>query len=389
MNTFEFEPLMPPEGETKLEDLAVALVARANQLAGQLHPLVRGTIGDLVRSMNCYYSNLIEGHNTHPRDIDRALNDEYSKDPKRRDLQIEARAHIEVQRIIDSGGDPDTATTSEHYLRWVHYEFCSRLPPELLIAQSPGGRTVTVVPGELRGGDVIVGRHVPPAAENLPRLLRRFEQAYDPNSLSATRRLIAVAAAHHRLAWMHPFYDANGRVARLVSHATLQRHGVGSSLWSISRGLAKTVERYKSALMLADEPRHGDFDGRGALSQQRLNEFCEYFLETCIDQVNFMESLLQPSELLRRLKLYVDDEISANRLPKGSLQLLREALLAGELERGRAAELTNYQERRGREILAHLIKVGLLTSQGPRVPVRLGFPLDVVERLFPLLFPAT
>jgi hypothetical protein len=72
---------MPPEGEAKLEELAVQLVARSNQLAGQLHPVVRATIGDLVRSMNCYYSNLIEGHNTHPRDIDRALNDEYSKDP--------------------------------------------------------------------------------------------------------------------------------------------------------------------------------------------------------------------------------------------------------------------------------------------------------------------
>jgi hypothetical protein len=98
MEPSAFEPLMPPEGEAKLEELAVQLVARSNQLAEQLHPVVRAAIGDLVRSVNCYCSNLIEGHNTHPRDIDRALNDEYSKDPKRRELQLEARAHIEVQR---------------------------------------------------------------------------------------------------------------------------------------------------------------------------------------------------------------------------------------------------------------------------------------------------
>jgi hypothetical protein len=97
--------------------------------------------------------------------------------------------------------------------------------------------------------------------------------------------------------------------------------------------------------MAADEPHHGDLDGRGAPSTLRLNEFCRYFLETCIDQVNFMEPLLQPSELLRRMKLYVDDEISANRLSKGSLQLLREALLSGELARGKAADLTGYQVR--------------------------------------------
>jgi Fic family protein len=387
MTSTAFAPLLPPEGELHLEELAVALVARANQLAGQLHAAVRASVGDLVRSMNCYYSNLIEGHNTHPRDIDRALADHYSKDPKRRVLQLEARAHIEVQRLIDAGQDPQEAPTSERYLRWVHHEFCRRLPPELLLVRSPKGREERVVPGELRTGEVVVGHQVPPAARDLPRFLARFEEAYDPNHLSATRRLIAVAAAHHRLLWMHPFLDGNGRVARLVSHVTLLRAGVGSSLWSVARGLARNVELYKTRLMLGDEARHGDLDGRGALSTARLTEFCEFFLETCVDQVSFMESLLQPAELLRRMKLYVDDEVSAGRLPKGSLALLREALLAGELERGKAADLTGYQIRRGREILAHLLKVGLLVSQGPRAPVRLGFPIDVIERWFPRLFP--
>jgi Fic family protein len=388
MSISEFEPLMPREGDSRLEELAVALIARANQLGGQLHAKVRLSIGDLVRSMNCYYSNLIEGHDTHPRDIDRAMADDYSRDPNRRVLQKEARAHIEVQRMIDAGEDPKEAPMSTRYLKWVHYEFCRRLPEELLVARHPStGREVIVVPGEFRDGDVEVGRHLPPAAAEIPRFIERMEEAYEPSRLLPTRRLIAVAAVHHRLLWVHPFYDGNGRVARLVAHAMLLRFGVGSSVWSVARGLARNVERYKTALMLADEPRLGDLDGRGALSEMRLHEFCEFFLETCIDQVNFMESLLQPSELLRRMKLHVDDEISAQRLPRGALGLLREALLAGELDRGRAAELTGYQERRGREILAHLLKVGLLVPQGPRAPVRLGFPVDVAERWFPRLYP--
>jgi len=248
-------------------------------------------------------------------------------------------------------------------------------------------REVEVKPGELRDGEVEVGRHLPPPAEDVPQFLQRIEEAYDPRRLLPTRRLIAVAATHHRLLWVHPFYDGNGRVARLVAHAMLLRFGVGSSVWPVARGLARSVERYKTSLMLADEARHGDLDGRGALSESRLREFCEFFLEACIDQVNFMESLLQPAELLRRMKLFVDDEVSAQRLPRGSLALLREALLAGSVERGRAAELTGYQERRGREILAALLKAGLLVSQGPRAPVRLGFPLEVAERWFPRLYP--
>jgi hypothetical protein len=84
---------MPADGMELLENLAFDLAREASELSGQLHPIVRLCVAALVRSMNCYYSNLIEGHNTHPRDIDRALAADYSADPLRRDLQLEARAY--------------------------------------------------------------------------------------------------------------------------------------------------------------------------------------------------------------------------------------------------------------------------------------------------------
>jgi Fic family protein len=388
MKAFLMEPMIPGDDRDELSDLALELVSKASALAGQVHGQVQEGIGDLVRSMNCYYSNLIEGHNTHPRDIEQALSDNYSQNTARRALQLEARAHIDLQRMIDKGEDPAVAPTSAEYIQWLHREFCSRLPDELLWVENPDtGEKIRVTPGEPRTGSVQVGRHLPPTAEELSAYLARFEEAYVPDRLSRSKQIIAVAASHHRLLWIHPFYDGNGRVARLMSHALLLRAGIGSSLWSVARGLARNVEAYKSALMLADEPRRGDLDGRGTLSDRRLREFTHFFLRTCIDQVDFMESLLQPSELLRRMKLYIDDEIAAGRLPSGSLALLREAFLAGELARGNAASLTGYQERRGRQILAKLLESGLLISQGPRAPVRLGFPIDVVERWFPNLYP--
>ena len=388
MKTFAMEPMLPSDPESELADAALELVAESSALAGQVHGRVRDAIGDLVRSMNCYYSNLIEGHDTHPRDIERALADRYSKEPRRRELQLEARAHIDLQRVIDTGDDPDVAPTSIAYVQWLHGEFYSRLPEALLNVANPGtGEQIRIVPGDLRTSGVMVGRHVPPDANELPSFLLRFEEAYAPERLSRVHRILAVAAAHHRLLWIHPFFDGNGRVARLMSHAMLLRCGVGSSLWSAARGLARNAQRYKAALARADDPRYGDVDGRGALSDQALREFGRFFLDTCIDQIRFMESLLQPSELLRRMKLHVDDEVSARRLPRGSLALLREAFLAGELDRGRAAELTGYRERRGRQILSTLIDRGLLVSPGPRAPVRLGFPLDVLERWFPRLYP--
>jgi hypothetical protein len=76
------EPMMPPEGERRLEDPAVELVAKASALAGRVYPHVRRSVGALGRRVNCYYSNLIEGHATHPRDIDRALARDYATEPR-------------------------------------------------------------------------------------------------------------------------------------------------------------------------------------------------------------------------------------------------------------------------------------------------------------------
>jgi Fic family protein len=379
---------MPAAGTEGLENLAFDLAREASELSGQLHPIVRLSVGDLVRSMNCYYSNLIEGHNTHPRDIDRALVADYSTDPRRRDLQLEARAHIEVQRLIDARTYNPMPPASRAFIQWTHREFCARLPESLRFVENPGTRErFQVIPGEWRTRDVAVGRHVPPSAEDLPAFLARFEEAYDPARLTKPRQAIAVAAAHHRLLWIHPFLDGNGRVARLTAHAMLLDLGVGSALWSVSRGLARRSTEYKSLLMAADEPRRGDLDGRGALSQSALVEFCQFFLETCLDQVRYMRELLQPAELQRRMELYARDEEAAGRLPKRSFALLREALLSGELDRGRVPAIIDASERTARRVISALIERRLLVSESHRAPVRLGFPIDIVERWFPRLYP--
>jgi Fic family protein len=385
MNVSAMEPLLP-EDRQELEDLATDLIAKASTLAGRLHPVMRASVGDLVRSMNCYYSNLIEGHNTLPIDIDRALNNDLSKEPERRNLQLEARAHIEVQRIIDRGEAP-SPVVSVDFIVWTHLNFCERLPEELLMVDRPNtNEKIKIVPGELRKDHVIVGRHIPPAPEDLPAFLQRFSEGYTSPHLSRLRKIIGVAASHHRLAWIHPFLDGNGRVTRLFSHALLRELDVGSELWAVSRGLARRVAEYKANLQAADEPRRGDLDGRGNLTMAGLIEFCKFFLTTCVDQVDFMAGLLEPEELLRRMEIWTEEETRAKRLQKGSWPLLREAVIAGEYARGRAPALTGYEERQARTVLNWLIEKGYLVSPTTRSPVRLGFPATVVDRWFPRLY---
>lgn len=392
------EPMLPAAtgaNRRRLEDLAVDLVAKASRLAAQLHPNIRAEVGALVRSMNCYYSNLIEGHNTHPLDIERALREDYSQNPTKRALQLEARAHIEVQAMLDGatperppslGEDPTTVA----FIRGVHAEFCSRLPDDLLLVENPtSGEKIQVVPGELRQRHVKVGRHVPVSPGAVARFLSRFEAAYRTADLSRVEQIVAVPAAHHRLLWIHPFIDGNGRVTRLMSHAMLRDTGVGTSLWSMSLGLARNDADYKRLLMAADERRHEDFDGRGALSEAALTEFCDFFLRVCVDQVEFMESLLNAGALLGRIEAWVREQVAAGALHPKSFALIREAFQTGSLDRGRAPELTGLGERQARNVLSQLIERGVMASSGHRDPVRLVFPSEPSERWFPNLYPNT
>jgi len=382
------EPLLVTESSshrTALTDLAVELAARAAGFRRSLPAGVLTALADLVRAMNCYYSNLIEGHDTHPVDIERALRNDYSANPEKRNLQLEARAHITVQQWIDAGGLTGRATAPDALLE-IHRRFCELLPDELLWITNPDtGERLRVTPGALRPRDVKVGAHIPVSPGALPRFMDRFAAAY--RNLGRTDAIIAAATAHHRLLWIHPFLDGNGRVARLMSYAMLRETLDTGGIWSIARGLARSENQYKKLLMACDAERRNDLDGRGHLSEEALAEFTQFFLTTCIDQVDFMEKLVQPERLRDRILIWAEEEIRADTLPPNSGTVLEAILFRGELPRGDVAKLLNVGDRQARRVTAALIEHDVLTSESTRAPLRLAFPAKLAGRWMPGLFP--
>jgi Fic family protein len=242
-----------------------------------------------------------------------------------------------------------------------------------------------VVPGVCRQRDVKVGRHIPISPGALPRFLEQFEKTY--NSLGKSETIIAAAAAHHRLLWIHPFLDGNGRVARLMSHAVLLETLDTGGVWSIARGLARNVRSYKSHLAECDHPRRNDLDGRGNLSEEGLASFTRFFLETCLDQVKFMEELVQPDRLRDRILLWVEEEVRADALPQKAGRILEAILYRGELPRGNVPELLGTSDRHARRVVASLIEPGVVVSESTRAPLRLAFPAKLAPRWMPGLFP--
>ncbi len=382
------EPMLVRESarhREELADLALELTAKSIGLRRSLPDGVVTALSHLVRSMNCYYSNLIEGHDTHPVDIERALSGDYSSDQKKRDLQLEARAHIAVQAWIDEDGLKGSATTIEGILE-VHRRFGELLPDELLwVEEADSGQRIKIRPGALREHDVAVGRHISVSPGAVPRFMQRFEDAYA--KLGRVDSIIASAAAHHRLLWVHPFLDGNGRVARLMSYSMLRDVLDTGGVWSIARGLARNDVLYKQHLAACDLPRRNDLDGRGHLSEEALADFATFFLETCIDQVSFMENLVQPQRLRDRIMIWAEEEVRAGSLPPKSGIILEAILYRGEMPRGDVAKLLVSSERNARRVTSALLENGVLFSPTTRAPLRLVFPAALAGRWMPGLFP--
>ncbi|MDR3440598.1 Fic family protein [Telmatospirillum sp.] len=374
--------------------MVAEIAASSTALGRALHPRTAANLANLVRVMNTYYSNLIEGHNTHPRDIERALADDLDANEERRNLQLEAAAHIRVQteidRMAEEGRLPEPA--SREFLLWLHREFY-RDAPEAMLRLGEGEGAYVMEPGAWRSlaiHDVAVGRHIPPSSGRVTDFMQYFEDRYQLAPLGFAAKILAIPAAHHRLNYIHPFPDGNGRVSRLMSHAMGHYAGIGAhGLWSVSRGLARGLTSrgdYKQMMDHADMPRQGDLDGRGNLSQRALVYFSLWFLKVCLDQINFMGGLFEIDALAKRLRTLVE---RSETLKPETTKLLEEALIRGECERGDAARITGLPERSARRVLADAIEAGLLASETPKGPVSLRFPADAVEELFPKLYPQT
>jgi len=392
-----FTPLLPSDAalqRSTLPDLAVRLSVASAELNGLIAPETQKKIKLHMAVINSYYSNLIEGNNTQPYEIKQAQAGDFSNDLKKRDLQMESLAHITVQHwIAEQNPDVNELFTPE-FIQAIHGKFYKHIPKSLhKVKKSDGSIIRMVVPGQWRNHDVVVGRHVPSSYKDIPELMKIYCDVYHPDNFKGDKKVIAVLAAHHRFAWLHPFSDGNGRVMRLHTDAVLKAIGFQScGVWNLSRGLAKTSEHYKSALAYADSDRQGDLDGRGILSEKALSHFCHYMLETALDQVTYISELLALDKIRQRINGYVharnEGRVSNfGKLKENAALVLFNAFVHGELSRPLAIESCGMPERSARRLLAQLKEEGLLSETSRRSNLTWEIPVHAVEWYFPLLTP--
>lgn len=381
-------PTLSPIWAKQSADLGV----QATRLETMMPLPTRAALSSLLRVTNCFYSNLIEGHRTYPGDIDLAMRKAKQPDrPKEtRTLVEEALAHIQVQEEIDAhrvhGEDRDP--TAKETLCWIHHGFINRLPDDLRWAKG-SQRKQRVLPGRLRTEHVAVGRHDPPAATHLDGFLDRFHIEYRDHTAPTAEGIARVAAAHHRILWIHPFLDGNGRVARLMTDWMLSRCGLDAGgIWRISRGFAHTLSTYRSLLEEADQQRRNDLDGRGNLTQRGLDAWCDYVVATAADQMSFVQGCLQDSSktsLLDRLHSWVKRTLPTSTKPFQVALLLERTIRLGEVRRVTGLEILGGHPRHGRRILDLLAAMRVMSVHDDRLLP--AIPISLAPVIFPALFP--
>ena len=389
----QMEPLLPSEHRLgALLERAHDLIRKADRLSGWCPAGALPGVRTLLRSMNSYYSNRIEGQHTLPLEIEQALHNDYAQDADKARRQRLALAHMATEAQLEARWSQwDSGQVwSAQTLCDIHQDLFARLPQaDRLLQNTVGGERQVMRPGFLRNEDVSVGRHAAPAAHALSQFLSRWTTVY-----SGVRRgelqLVAMAAAHHRLAWIHPFLDGNGRVVRLHSHLVLGHMGLTNGLWSPLRGFARTHDAYYASLAAADEPRAGDLDGRGNLTESGLIRWIDYVLGVCLDQVDFMATSLSLDSMKNRMAacLAYEEQVVKQGVRAESLRGLHYLFASQtELDRADFKVMLGLGDRLATAQVSALLKRGLLESDTPHGKLRLGVPQHALRFYFPNLWP--
>lgn len=397
-------PFTPPLPTTN-GDIPHNLIVLAEQvwsdsakLTSTYSPQILNAVRELLRKVNSYYSNKIESEGTHPIDIERAMEHNFDEDEYKRDLQQLSLTYIEVQKHIENLAANNISNPfSKEFILSIHKELYSKevMKPFCRIKKNKEGTEwTTMIPGKIRKENVAIGRHTAPLHTELSSLFNTYESFYnkDFTKYPNAKKIIYSLVAHHRLTWIHPFLDGNGRTSRLVLDGMFYHIGLeGYGLWNISRGLSRSGTEYEKYLSYADQKRQGDRDGRGQLSLKGLELYVEFMLKVSLDQINFMNNMLQLNTLSNRISKYIklsqEGMYSTQGLPQHSEALLKELLIKGEIPRGKVKDIIKKKDTTATVLIKKLIDMDYIESDTAKSAIRLKFNSYFSSKIFPDLIP--
>lgn len=393
----DFTPIIPTELNGNIDDellqLSETICTKSAKLVGTYSEQTIESIKEQLRKVNSYYSNLIESEGTHPINIDKAQEGDYSENSKEKKMQKLSLAHIDTQGFVESFCKKNQNPFGVEFILDIHKNFYNNKNAEDFLEITHEQKVYKMTPGVFRKESVAVGNYIAPSFQELNKLMNYFEIAYKYKQYSTKAiKLIYALCSHHRLVWIHPFLDGNGRVSRLALDGALIAMDLeGYGLWNISRGLARKQEEYKQYLKLADTPRLGDLDGRGQLSTKEFKKYLKFMLGIALDQVEYMSQRLNLATLLNRVEYYIinlqQGMYNIEPLPKHSDKLLKELFIKGEIPRGEVQHIIGTKDRVASSLMKMLTQRKYIKSDTPRGNIKLNLNSHFASKIFPELVP--
>ncbi len=400
------EPAIPDLSPALVEEVE-GVIAEIDRLDGRISDGLGHVIRPLFRAAHTHHSLYIEDRPSTLAELSVA-----SAPPvfgRERDRAADLRASIELLRWLHDGDGRALATaepTSARLISDLHARYYTHLPEsERALRVADSGRAVDVNPGAWREEEIRVGTHLGPAPEDIDALMVRWAERFNPlRGANRAERLLLTIAGHHRLLYIHPFRDGNGRVARFALDACLIAIGLDAKgSWTPSRGFARARSRYYDALIAADAERRHATDGRGARSAEGLLRWTRFVLDVIREQVRFIDGLLEPRAMHERVRSAVHATIGTSGAPDTSgasgasapkrasaARLVLSAWELGPLTRGALVEASGVADRSARRIIRELLAIGWLRevagADARTAPVVGGLPLTSAPIVFPNLF---
>ncbi len=393
-----FTPILPTDIKGNIDEellsLAEEVCIRSAALGGNHNKIVINSIKDLLRTTNSYYSNQIESEGTHPLDIEKAMKKDFSNDIKKRNLQFLSIAYINTQKELELIATDTNNIFTKDFLLTIHNNFYTKDGMETFLDIKLDDSIIKMIPGTLRNHDVYISKHIAPEYMQLDSILNEFKYQYTSiyNLSTKAKKLLYILSSHHRLAWIHPFLDGNGRVSRLfLDTAFLNVNIEGYGLWNISRGLARDNKGYREYLRFGDMLQQGSLDGRGPLSLRGLKYYLKFMLDTSLDQINFMNENLQLNSLANKIEKFIllanNGLLDIEPFPESTTIILKELLIKGEVTRGEVKKIIQKSDRTATTLIKALIEREYIQSDTPKGAIRIKFNTLFASYLMPNLIP--
>lgn len=228
-----------------------------------------------------YNSNALEGNKLTLKETYLVINDGLTVKGKSLKDHLEAKNHNEAVHFLYD--------LIEHQKRQTLSEQLIRSLQELIIKDIEDAEA-----GKYRQGAVMItgSKHRPPEAFEIPRLMQEFVAWAKKNS-AKLHPVEFAALAHHRLVYIHPFTDGNGRTARLFMNLLLMQRG-----YPLVIILKNDRQKYYRALEKADT---GQYDEIQKFIAQSVERSLNIYLKT-LPSNSKEQSLIPLSALSKQSK---------------------------------------------------------------------------------------